>query len=142
MPQRRRRQFVWIPPNRTTSWTVTIDGVDVSDFVIEGKFPDGLITEELIAEIELDNSGEDFKDRFKLGDTVVFKMDFDGGDTTQFEGEIEEIKNKIEGGLFKIGIRAAHNLAHLLDVTVTEEFTDASISDIRRSLLDKYFKVQ
>ncbi len=138
IPRRRERQFVWIPPDRNTIWTVTIDGVDVTDFILAGSFPDGLISEELISEIELDNSGEDFTDRFKIGHIIVFKMDFTDGSTVQYEGPIEELKNSLEGGFFKIKIKGAHHSAEALDVMVTQEFKGAQISDIRTTLISTY----
>lgn len=138
MPIRRKRGFFWIPPDRNTIWTVTIDGVDITDFILAGSFPDGLISEELISEIELDNSGEDFTDRFKIGHIIVFKMDFSDGSTVQYEGPIEELKNSLEGGFFKIKIKGAHYSAEALDVMVTQEFSGALISDIRTTLISTY----
>ena len=138
LPRRIRRKFIPIPPNRTTKWTCTIAGIDISDFILAGSFPHGLISEELVCEIELDNSGEDFTDKFTARDTIQFKMDFADGSTIQFKGEIEEIKNKIESGFFKLGIKGAHFTAQLLDVLVTEEFTNSTITDIRTSLIENY----
>ncbi len=137
-PRIRRRKFIAIPINRTTKWSCTIAGIDITDFILSGSFPHGLISEELICEIELDNSGEDFTEKFSARDTIQFKMDFADGSTVQFEGEVEEIKNKIESGFFKLGIKGAHFTAQLLDVLVTEEFTNSTISDIRTSLISTY----
>ncbi len=132
LPRRIRRKFIAIPPDRTTKWSATIKGIDITNFILSGSFPHGLITEELICEIELDNSGEDFTDKFSARDAIVFKMDFTDGTTIQFEGEVEEIKNRLEGGLFKLGIKGAHFTAQSLDVLVTEKFQGATISDIRK----------
>ena len=143
MPQRRRKQFLWIKPDRSNqNWTCTIAGIDVKRSVLEGEFPDGLITQELICKVTLDNTSGKFTNKFKASDKIVFNMDFNGGTKKQFEGEIEEIKSVIEGGIIKLKIKGNHNQAHLLDVVVTEEFTDATVSDIRQALLDKYFTVQ
>lgn len=138
MVRRKEKGFIPIPPNRATKWTCTIAGTDISNFILSGRFPHGLISEELICEIELENSGENFTNKFFARDEIVFKMDFSDGSTVQFKGEIEEIRKKIDGGLYKLGIKGAHFTAQLLDVMVTEEYTGASISDIRKDLVDKY----
>ncbi len=138
MPRRIKRKFIAIPINRTTKWSCTIAGIDITDFILSGSFPHGLISEELICEIELDNSGEDFTEKFSARDIIQFKMDFADGSTVQFEGEVEEIKNKIESGFFKLGIKGAHFTAQTLDVLVTEEFTNSTISNIRTSLISTY----
>ncbi len=138
MPRRTRRQFVWIPPDRSTIWRCTIDDVDISDFIFVGKFPHGIISEELICQIDLNNAGEQFTNRFAARDEIVFKMDFSDGSTVQFKGEIEEIKSVIERGIFKYRIRGGHFTAQALDVTVTADFVDAQISDIRKELISTF----
>ena len=60
MPRRREKGAIWIPPDRNTKWTCSIAGTELHDFILSAKFPRGLIQEELVCEIELDNSGEDF----------------------------------------------------------------------------------
>lgn len=136
MPRRKERGFIAVPPVRSIKSSCTIDGTDVSEFIISGNFPHGLISEELVNDITLDNSGEDFD--FSIGDIIIFKMDFSDGSTTQFEGEIEEIRKAIEDGVFKLKIKGAHYTARLLDVMVTEEYSEATLSDIRKDLIDTY----
>ena len=134
MPRRIKRTFIPIPPDRTTKWVCTIAGTDVSDFVLDGRFPWGLIGEELVCEIELDNSGEQFTNVFKENDEIIFTMDFTDGTTVQFKGEVEEIKSRV-GNIFALGIKGAHFTSRLLDIMITEEFENAQISDIRTSLM-------
>lgn len=138
MPRRVKETFRWFPPERKTKRSCTIAGTDVSDYILSAKFPSGLISEELVAEIELDNSGEDYTNKFTYNDTVIFKMDFTDGSTIQFKGEIEEQKRTDSGGLFKLKIKAEPYSSQLLDIMVTEEFTGAQISDIRKNLIDDY----
>jgi len=138
MPRRRKKLFIAVPPNRTTKWTCTIKSIDVTNFVLSGTFPHGLISEELICELSVDNSGKDFTDKFAARDIIEFKMDFSDGSTTQFKGEIEEIKSTLEGGLFTLQIKGAHFSAQLLDVTVNSEFSGAKISDIRKDLISDF----
>ena len=138
MPRIRRQMFIWIPPNRTTKWSCTIAGIDVTNFILFGDFPHGLISEELLCEIEVDNSGEDFTGKFQARDEIIFLMDFSAGTTVQFKGELEEALPKDQDGLFKIAIKGAHFTAQFLDINASEEYTGAKISDIRKDLIDKY----
>ncbi|MCH8318804.1 MAG: hypothetical protein IIA88_09985 [Bacteroidetes bacterium] len=62
-------------------------------------------------------------------------MNFTDGQTIQFEGEVEELRSTIEGGFPKVKVKGAHYTSQLLDITITEEFTAAKISDIRISLI-------
>ena len=138
MPRRIITGFIPIIPDRTTKWTVTIDGTDVSDYLLSGNFPMGLISEELVCDMEIDDSAENYKGRFLVGHEIVFKMDFSGGSTIQFDGEVEEVKAVMEGGFFKLNIKGAHWTARFLDVLVTEDFSNANISAIRTSLISTY----
>ena len=115
-----------------------VKATDISSYILSAKFPSGLISEELVCEIELDNSGEGYTNKFTYNDTIIFKMDFSDGSTIQFAGEIEEQKRTDSGGLFKLQIKGAHYTSQLLDVMVTEEFTGAQISDIKKNLIDNY----
>jgi|TARA_R100000501_G_C2624366_1_gene117621 hypothetical protein len=138
MPRRREPGFIWIPPDRNTLWSCSIAGIEIHDYILSAKFPRGLIQEELVCEIELDNSGEVFTDVFTFRDIIQFKMDFVDGSTVQFEGEVEEILRDDGDGMFKLKIKGAHYTSQLLDVMVTEEYAGATISDIRKDLFDKY----
>jgi len=135
MARRRQRLFIPIPPDRTTIWKLTIAGIDVHDFILNASFPHGLISEELICEIELDNNGENFTGKFKARDIIQFSMDFTDGNSIQFKGEVEEVKSKLTGGSFNLGIKGAHFTSQLLDVMVSAEFTNAKISDIRTTII-------
>ena len=136
MPRREEEEFVWIPYDRTTKWDCTIAGTSVKDYILSGKFPMGIISEELVCEIELDNSGEQFN--FSQGNIISFNLDLAAGTTKQFEGEIEEIKKDDKDGLFKLNIKGNHYTSQLLDVMVTEEYPNSAISTIRKNLIDKY----
>ena len=138
MPRIRKRGFHWIPPDRRTKWSCTIAETDVTNFILNGDFPHGLISEELLCEIELDNSGEDFTDKFKARDEIIFNMDFSDGTTVKFKGELEEALPKDQDGQFKLSIKGAHFTTQWLDVMVSEEYVGAKISDIRKDLIDKY----
>ena len=139
MPRREREGFVWVPYIRSTRWDCLINGISVHDYILSGSFPMGLITEELVCEIELENSGEQFTGVFSAGHEIEFKMDFNNGSTTQFKGILEEIKSKHEGGFFKLSIKGSHFTSLMTDITVSEEFTNASIASIKQSLIDNYF---
>ena len=138
MPRRVRKGFIAIPPDRNTKWRCTIKDIDIKDFILNGRFPHGLISEELLCEIVLNNAGEDFTDKFAARDIIIFNMDFSDGTTTQFKGEVEEVKSVIENGFFKLKIKGGHFTVQFLDVLVNQEFTNAKISDIRTTLINTF----
>lgn len=139
MAKRREAIFIPIPAVRNTLWTCTIDGTDVRDYILDGYFPRGLVTEELVCEVVLDNSGNNFTDSFSQGDEIIFTMTLNGdGTTVQFKGEIEKIDPSFEGGFFKLKIKGAHYTARLLDVMVNEDFSGTGLSSIRTYLMGKY----
>lgn len=136
-PRRVERGFRYIIPNRATKWTVTINDVDVSDYVLSGVFTRGTIGEECTCDIELENSGENYTGAFTYGNDIIFKMDFSDGSTVQFKGYVEEITNKLQD-TFTLMIKGSHLTARLLDIMVTEEFEGASVTDIFKSIVDEY----
>lgn len=138
MARRTRRGFIAIPPKRNTIWSATIKGTDITNFILSAIFPHGLISEELVCEIELNNIGETLQGKFSARDVIEFKMDFSNGTTTQFKGEVEEVKSVLEGGFFKLRIKGAHFTSQFLDVLVTKEFTNAAISTIRTTLINDF----
>jgi len=139
MPRRVTPVYVWVPPDRSqTDWSVTINGTDVTDYILSGKFTRGLIGEDCNCEIELDNSGENYTTSFQIGQEIIFYMDFSGGTTSQWKGTINEIKKQINDTGFILKINGSHYTAGLVDVTVTEEYTNSTITDIWKDLVDTY----
>src|SRR3990167_410577 len=137
MVRQQLEQFIWFPLDRTTNYSIKINGTDVKDDVISAKFTRGLIGEENGFEIELENSGEEYTGDFTIGNIVQFNHDYIDGTTTQFEGEIEYIQKK--GGFgFTLNIKGSHYTSKLLDVTVNKEYTDTAISSILINLIDVY----
>lgn len=140
MPRRRTAGFIWVPPDRTTKWIVTIKGTDVTAYVLSGTFTRSIIGEECGCNIELDNSGEDYTDSFAAGNLIQFKMDFSDGSTVQWEGIVEELKPQQNNNGFILNIKGSHYSGSLLDITVTEEYTGTLVSDILMDLVDNYLE--
>jgi len=138
MARRIEKGFIWITPDRKYDWTVNINGVDIRDYILSAKFTRSLVGEEMGCDIELDNSGEQYTSMFDYGDTIVFKMDNGSATTIQWEGKLEEQKAKLNMDGFTLQIRGSHYTASLLDITVTEEFTNAGISTILTNLISDY----
>ena len=138
MPRRKKQAFILIPPERKTKWTCTINEIDVSDYILSASFTMGLIGEDTGCEIELENSGEQYNDVFLMGHNIVFKMDFDDGSTTQWKGKVEKIQNLLNNSGFILKIGGSHLTARLLDITVTKEYTNTSVSNILRDLIAEY----
>lgn len=128
-------QFIWIPYERTTNKVIKISNIDVTDDIISAKFTRGLIGEDNGFEIELENSGEAYTGTFTQGNIIELDFDFENGTTVQFKGKIEFIKNNIQNG-FTLNITGSHYTSELIDITVTAEFTNSSISDVLKSIIN------
>jgi hypothetical protein len=129
--------FLWIPPDRTIKRNVTINGVDVTDDILSGKFTRSIIGEDMGFEVSLENSGEKYTGAFEIGQIVAFNMDFSNGTTKQFEGKIENIRRNSSSS-FELKIVGSHYTTKLLDITVTAEFANAEVSSILTNIIDNY----
>ncbi len=139
MPRRIRRQFIWIPPNRNTKWSVTLGSTDVTDDIIGGQFTRSIVGEEMNCNMTLDNNEGRHTDAFESEDDIIFKMDFIDGTTVQFKGFIEDIKKVInDDNGFVYEIMGSHFTAQLLDIMVTKDFSNLIISDILESIIDEF----
>ena len=139
MATRNVPMFIWIPPDRNTNWSLTINSIDVTNRVLSAtKIPFGLIEEDLHCEIELDNSDKSLD--FSENDIIVFKMDYSDASTIQFEGEVESaINNFTQGeGIYKMKIIGSHYSSRLLDILVTKDYTDSTISSIKQDLINTF----
>lgn len=135
-PRRREQQFVWIrPKTRRPKWSVTIDGVNVSKYLLDGSCDRGLIAEELLFQCTLNNNGGTFTDRFTQGHEIVVYRDYVDGSTAFFKGFVEEVKSKVNNQGFNYEIKGAHYTAKALDVTITKSYTGSAVSDIRADLM-------
>jgi hypothetical protein len=130
--------FIWIPPDRNVAFSLTINGVDVKPELISGSFPHGLIGEDLSCTVELFNNDSKFNGAFAYGDEIVFSMDFTGGSTVQFRGYVQSIKSSLGQYGFSMTVQGVHYSGRLNEVMVTEEYTNVSVSDIRKDIISKY----
>lgn len=138
MPRRREQVTIPIPPDRTTKWSITIDGDTIPKHSIRGKFSWGVVGEELDFDAQLDNNGEDYTDKYSIGSEVIFLMDFDDGSTKQFLGQIDSIKAVINDSGFVYDIIGSHTSIKMVDITITESYTNTNGSDVLKDLIDSY----
>ena len=130
--------FVWFPQDRTNqNWGLTINGIDVRDRVIKGKLSWGLIGEDLSCEITLENSDGSLLNTFNENDIIIFKFDLSGGNTKQWEGEIEFTPTSYEGN-YTLKIIGSHYTTRATDVNANKEYINSKISDIRKDLISTY----
>ncbi len=141
MARRIRKTFFWIPPDRNNGWSLTINGVDVSERVLPAtRLSFGLLTEDLTCEIILENSDDSLNGLFSENDIIVFKHDYTDTSTIQFEGEVEDVDDDFSrlDGNFSLKILGSHYTTRAVDIMVTEEYSNSTISDIRKDLMGKY----
>ena len=131
-------QFIWFPQDRSNqNWSLTINGVDVRDRVINGKLSWGLLGEDLSCEINLENSDGTLLGEFKENDIIIFKMDLSGGNTKQWEGEVESIPTSYDSN-YTLKIIGSHYSIRTSDITVNKEYNNSQISVIRKDLISTY----
>ena len=134
-------QFLWISQDRTNqNWSLTIKGIDVRSRVLSGsKLSWGLIGEDLSCEIILENSDGSLLGEFSENDIIVFRMDLSGGIIKQFEGEVESVINQYENNSgYNLKIIGSHYTIRTVDVTANKDYTNSTISDIRKNLISTY----
>ena len=132
--------FVWIPPDRSNqNWSITINGEDMRDRVVSGKLSWGLLGEDLSCELQLENSDGELVGKFSENHIIVFKMDYEGGNTKQWEGEIESIPDDYNSnGSYNLKIIGSHYGVRTVDINVNKEYINTTISDIRKDLISTY----
>ena len=103
---------------------------------MSGTFTRGLVGNDISCEINLQNSGEIYTGEFNPGDIIKFLMDFSDGSTVQWEGLLENLRNRVSGDGFTLNIKGSHYTSKTLDVNVTAEFNNSELSVILKSLID------
>ena len=137
MPTRLERGFIWIPKDKNTNWSLTVNGLDIKNYLISAKLSFGLISEELNCEIEIDNSGEDFNTSFSEDDEIILTLDFSDGTTRQFAGVVNEIRDKLDNS-YSLIINGSHYTSYALDILVNKSYSSSGISTIRADLISTY----
>jgi len=134
---------VWIPPTYHPIYKIEIHQSaspytiwDITDDIYEGEVTDG-VTETIGSfSFTIDNSRQQYSDKFVLYDTIRIKMNYATTATTvRFGGVIEKISHRGP----KIILTGRSMAARLMGTTVTQSFSNEYTHDIVQSLFTTYF---
>lgn len=135
-----RRGFIWLPREDSLTWSVTINGEDVTTDIISSEVMRGVCPEIGEFKISLINTDSAYNDKFSKGQTFLLKMDFSDGSTTRFNGKIDRIQNVYSLNMgYVLELKGGHITSSLLDVRVTESYDGSStITEIIEDLIATY----
>ena len=133
--------IIYFPKDYNTFYKVEISTDDYSDDVTDlvSKLVVSLATTTEISscsvELELEDESP-YAQKYQGGETIKVYLDFENGNTKIFEGYIEKPKYKFAESGSILEILGRHLASKLLDITVTESFTDKQISGTSDSVLN------
>ena len=134
------RPFIWIPPNTTAAYKITIersDGTidDISDFISMAEFEDNITESVGKFEIELWNPNEEYTNIWLGNEIVRYYKDYASTATTlRFRGRIEKPSKRYN----KINLKGRSEGLKMLGVTVTKSYTNVETSVIVKDLFSTY----
>jgi len=138
---KRVKAAVWKPPVYGALYKIEItrlDGTitdDITDIIFEGEVIDGVTDTIGNFSFTLDNSGENYTGVWSGGEILRLYIDYATSATTaRFRGRIEKVSYQDQ----KIKIIGRSYSAKLLDITVTQTYSDMETSEIVKDLLDNY----
>lgn len=133
------RGFVYKPRKHTIAWKVEVDDngfVDITDRIIDTKVTLVATDEIHSAEVVIDNSDSYYSGKFTNMNEIKIYYDFSTGTTLRFYGNIEKPDEDTNNMTMKLICR--HVASKLLDITVSESYSNKTASYILKDLIDKY----
>lgn len=132
--------YVWIPPVNTANYKITIEDStgtinDMTDIISFFEIEDGVT--ESIGKFQLNvwDPNETYKSLFTGNEIVRYYSDYAATATTlRFRGRIEKPSKR--GNRLKLTGRSEG--VKLIDVTVTQSYTDTETSEILKDIVNKY----
>lgn len=138
MPRRKIPTFIWIPKEKNTSYSITIDGEDVTADEISSEWTRALIGNESICKLTLIDTDGTYQAKYTGGEVIELKLDFGSGTLSQWKGTLDAPRIGA-GDAYDLELVGSHFQEDLLDVTVTEVFNGENTADeILQILTDKY----
>ena len=137
MPTMSTDIFIWIPRQQTTKYNITINGENVTEFLVNSAFTKATTSQVGNFSLSLENSTDYFTDRYSNGNEVMLYLDFANGDTVRFRGYIESMGSSLVKN-YTYDISGRHVAGKLVDRTVTKSFTDTAVSDILTSIITEF----
>ena len=134
-----RPGFIWIPPEFTADWklTVTSDGVeeDITSNISTINIKDGVTEVVGSFDFMIFDPNEEYKNKWTGNEVVKYYSDYASTATTlRFSGIIEAPSN--QGHRLKIKGRSLSSI--LFDTFVTKEYENASADSILNDLISTY----
>jgi len=133
-----RRGIIWIPRVHSINWKVLINTTNITADLLKCECTLAATEEIGSFKIELDNNSEEYTGKWSGGETVKIYLDFADATTEVFRGYIERIKNIHGGKGYILEITGRHVAGELLDITVTESYSNKRIDDILKDIVTKY----
>ena len=134
----KRRAFVWIPqPYQKLNWALKIDGNTIPRAkIFDIKYSMSVTDEIGKCNLEINNNDNSYS--FSGGESIEIYVDFKDGDTLRWKGEVEKPAKAFQSMGKTIKITGRHLSSELLDITVTESFTDTAIETILETIVGTY----
>lgn len=134
-----RENFIsFVPRDMRTNWIVEIDGTDRSDDVLDIEFTMAVTNEIGDCSIKLNNNDNTYTGLYSGGETIKIYLDFADASTKKFEGYVNKIEKDFgdEGNIIKL--KGKQIATTLMDITVTESYTDQEVSTILTDIISTY----
>jgi hypothetical protein len=134
--------FIYYPKDHTLNFKVMVEHngvvVDYTDYVISCEYT-SVVTDEIgNCKVTFDNGDGEITDTFYLNDIIYIYFDLTDATTLKFKGYIEKPKKVFKEAVNSLEVTGRHLSSELLDLTVTEEFTNTEVSAILISLIAEY----
>lgn len=130
MARRVQRGFIWVPRDQTTKYKIEVDGTDYTDDAIVGgvKWSKAVFPEVGEFEIFLDNNNGVHSGKYAAGSTVTIYIDFSGGTTKRFVGDVETASDVFgEMGVQRV-LRGTHVQGRSLNPRVYKQYVGSKVS--------------
>lgn len=131
-----RPAFIWIPKAyQNLNWILKIDGTTIPRTKIFGIKYSHAVTDEIgQCKIELNNNDGTYS--YTGGETIEIYVDYSDASTLRWKGEVEKAEPAFQEKGRTLKITGRHISARLLDITVTESYSDEDVADILDDLVD------
>jgi len=132
--------FFWIPPVDGSIFKVEVvtstDTYDVTNFILEGEYTDGITETIGNFSFKIDNSAEQYTDLFSIYDTVKIYMNYGStANVLKFFGLIERPSYKDHS----VVLTGQGGALRVIGKNVTYSATDTARSDVLTAIINKYF---
>jgi len=115
---------------------VTINDVDYTDKVIEGKYTKSATKS--VGSFEIVFVDVSLNSTINKYDTVKIYHNKDGSDTLRFVGYVEKLENRFDESISYFVVSGRHIAVEWINTIVNGEYSEMEASDILKDLMSKY----